>query len=155
MNKEDFNHSKITKIEPYQNADGRWLFNLTYELWDDDGNKAELNIPCVESPFYDSTDVITVYKEYCEEIEIRDGLNNIVQKAKYGQTYKANIKTIDMVNIYMTDDNNTSEQFLYKIKFIKKVMTVDDIEKALGYEVKIVNEESKKENKRNKKKSTS
>lgn len=34
-------------------------------------------------------------------------------------------------------------------------MTINDIEKALGYEVKIVNEENKEKDKRNKKKSTS
>lgn len=146
MNKEDFNHSKITKIEPYQNDDDRWLFNLTYELWDDNGNVAELNIPCVENPFSNCSDSIRL-SEQIDEQRAWDESGNVISRydKKY---YKADIKTLENVDIYAVDN------CFFTIKMVKRVMTIDDIEKELGYEVKIVNEESKEENKRNKKKST-
>ncbi len=142
MNKEDFNHSKIIKIEPYQNYDDRWLFNLTYELWDDDGNVAALNVPCVESPFLNCAGMINVYKDRYEEIEIRDGLNNVIQRNKYGETYKAYIRTQDKVDIYAANNPSvsTEDKYFYTIKIIKRAMTIDDIKKALGYEVEIVDE---------------
>jgi len=138
MNKEDFNHSKIIKIEPYQNDDGRWLFNLTYELWDDDGNVAELNVPCVESPFSNCSDSIRL-SEQIDEQRAWDESGNVISRydKKY---YKADIKTLENVDIYAVDN------CFFTIKMVKRVMTIDDIEKELGYEVKIVNEGSKEEN---------
>jgi hypothetical protein len=134
MNKlEDFNHSKIIKIEPYQNDDGRWLFNLTYELWDGNGNVAELNIPCVENPFSNCSDSIRL-SEQIDEQRAWDESGNVISRydKKY---YKADIKTLENVDIYAVDN------CFFTIKMVKRVMTIDDIEKELGYEVKIVNGE--------------
>lgn len=119
MNKEDFNHSKIIKIEPHCNEDGRWTFNLTYELWDDDGNMAELNVPCVESPFLNCSDMINVYKDSYEENEIRDGLNNVLQRNKYGETYKAYIRTQDKVDIYAVNNPRKISIFIL-LRLLKK-----------------------------------
>ena len=135
MNKlEDFNHSKITKIESYQNADGRWLFNLTYELWDDNGNVAELNAPCVQSPFSYCSDSIRL-SEQIDEQRARDESGNVISRydKKY---YKADIKTLENVDIYAVDN------CFFTIKMDKRVMTIDDIEKELGYKVEIVDEEN-------------
>lgn len=144
MNKlEDFNHSKIIKIEPRCHENGKWSFNLTYELWDDDGNKAELNIPCVESPFYDNIDVIKLHQDWKTEFEIRDGNNNLVHSGGYWTDYTADMKTLDRVDIYAVNDSDESldYRYFYTVKTIKKKMTIDDIEKVLGYKVEIVDEQ--------------
>lgn len=142
MNKKDFNHSKITKIEPYQNADGSWLFNLTYELWDDDGNVAELNVPCVESPFYGCADLIHLH-EHRDEQRACDKLGNVVCRFD-NVYYTADMKTLGKVDIYAANDNDESldYSYFYTVKTIKKKMTINDIEKALGYKVEIVDEEN-------------
>lgn len=143
MNKlEDFNHSKITKIEPYQNADGRWLFNLTYELWDDDGNKAELNVPCVQSPFYDDVTAINLHRDWKTEFEIRDVHNTLIYSGRRWSDCTADMKTLGKVEICAVNDSGKSldNSYFYSMKHIKKKMTIDDIEKALGYKVEIVDE---------------
>jgi len=138
LNKENFNHSKIIKIEPNCNEDGIWTFNLTYKLWDNDGNVAELNIPCVQSPFYGGANSIRL-NEQIDEQRARDRFGNVVSRhdKKY---YKADIKTLENVDIYEVDD------CFFTIKMVKRAMTIDDIEKALGYKIEIVNEEELKGN---------
>jgi hypothetical protein len=141
MDKKDFNHSKITKIIPYRIIGGKLLFNLTYELWDDDGNKAELNIPRVESPFYDDIDKIDLHRDWKTEVELRDINDTLIYPGRCWAEYTADIKTRDKVEIYAGYDSKESSNHdsFYSIKNIKKKMTIDDIEKALGYKVEIVN----------------
>lgn len=143
MDKPDFNHSKIIKIKPYQDTDDHWLFNLTYELWDDNGNKAELNVPCVQSPFYNGADAIELWNNWVTDYEIRDGNNNLVHTGKRVEK-RANIKTLDNVEVRAINDSGKSldYSYLFNIKYIKRRMTIDDIEKELGYKVVIIDEEN-------------
>lgn len=150
MDKSNFSHSKIIKIKPYQDADNHWLFNLTYELWDDDGNKAELNIPCVQSPFYNGADAIELWNNWVTDYEIRDGNNNLVHTGKRVEK-RVNIKTLDNVEICAVNDSGKSLDcngksldcsYLFNIKYIKRRMTIDDIEKELGYKVVIIDREN-------------
>ena len=143
MNKENFTHSKIIKIEPYcNNEDGRWIFSLTYELWDDDGNKAELNVPRVQSPFYDDIIAFGVHNDWPE---IRDRNNNLIYPVRWTDYYTADMETLNKVEVYARNDsgksldNNYLNGYFCSMKYIKKNMIFDLIKTDENFFINISN----------------
>ena len=126
------NSAKLTKVEPYKVND-RWYLRLIYKYKNDNGDIFELEIPMAELPFTQNMvpEIITDnYSDYPWD-------KNYYIRAFL--TYVDGIYCIPMHEGKSTIANNAKGCFIRKS--ICRRMTVEDIEKELGYKIEIVDKE--------------
>lgn len=125
----DAKNVKLAKVEAYQVGD-YWYLRLVYEYENTNGDKFKLEIPKMRLPLKP------------------DRLPDLVSTSdydKYIAVQTVQINTLSCVPLFPgiltdTDSSNLSEKNIYAIKQISRQMTIEDIEKELGYKVNIVEE---------------
>lgn len=131
----DVKNVKLAKVEAYQVGD-YWYLRLVYEYENTNGDKFKLEIPKMKLPLKP------------------DRLPDIVCVSDYDIRVAVQTAQIDALNCVfllpgiMTDIGNPdfSEKSNYAIKRISRQMTIEDIEKELGYKVNIVEEKDNDKN---------
>lgn len=124
--------TRLKKIEPYE-IDDIWFFKLTYEEQRPDGIY-EIILPKVLSPFYNDQLSVERHYDFCGSIRV-ELLSDKVNAYRVKQTKVTNYLG-DVVDVY------DSPFIEVKVKDNPpKEMTIRDIEKQLGYSIKIVKEE--------------
>lgn len=125
----DVKNVKLAKVEAYQVGD-YWYLRLVYEYENTNGDKFKLEIPKMELPLKPDRlpDIVHVF-----DYDIRVAVQT------------AQIDTSNCVSLFpgiMTDTVNYhfSEKSIYAIQQISRQMTIEDIEKELGYKVNIIKE---------------
>ena len=123
------NSAKLKKVEPYKVND-RWYLRLIYEYRSDNGEIFEMEIPMLELPFTQNTlpDVITY-----------NNSDYSWDKDFYLRAFFSDIQGVSCILMHegkSTIADNTEGCFIRKS--IYKRMTVEDIEKELGYKIEIV-----------------
>ena len=120
--------SKLKKVEAYKVND-RWYLRLIYECRSDNGEIFEIEIPMLELPFTQDMlpDIITYNSGYSwdEDFYLRALFSNI-----------QGVSCILMHEGKSTIADNAEGCFIRKS--ICRRMTVEDIEKELGYKIEIV-----------------
>lgn len=131
----DVKNVKLAKVEAYQVGD-YWYLRLVYEYENTNRDKFKLEIPKMELPLKPDRlpDIIHVF-----DYDIRVAVQT------------AQIDTSNYVSLFpgiMTDTVNYhfSEKSIYAIQQISRQMTIEDIEKELGYKVNIVEEKNDDKN---------
>ena len=131
----DVKNVKLAKVEAYQVGD-YWYLRLVYEYENTNRDKFKLEIPKMELPLKQDRlpDIIHVF-----DYDIRVAVQT------------AQIDTSNYVSLFpgiMTDTVNYhfSEKSIYAIQQISRQMTIEDIEKELGYKVNIVEEKNDDKN---------
>lgn len=128
------NHAKLDSIIPFTD-DGRWYLKLIYKYEDNTGNKHTVVIPKASIPFS---------QEGCPYINNKpDYLDN---KSMLNRPY---INCDDSILLYEAVCDLASERgvetpaYYFDIitEYASREMTLDEIEKKLGYKVKIINKE--------------
>ena len=128
------NHAKLSSIVPFTD-DGRWYLKLIYKYEDNTGNKHTVVIPKASIPFS---------QEGCPYINNEpDYLNN---KSMLNRPY---INCDDSILLYQSVCDLAIERgvktpgYFFDIitEYASREMTLDEIEKRLGYKVKIINKE--------------
>ncbi len=123
----DVKNVKLAKVEAYQVGD-YWYLRLVYDYENTNGDKFKLEIPKMELPLKPDRlpDLVHVF-----DYDIRVA----VQTAQIGA-----LNCVSLFPGIMTDIDNPdfSEKSNYVIKQISRRMTIEDIEKELGYKVNIV-----------------
>ena len=123
------NSAKLKKVEAYK-EDDRWFLRLIYEYQNDNGEIFEMEIPMMDLPITQNmipaiiTDNDTEYP-WCKDYYIRPLL-----------TYVGGTDCIHILPGKSTIKENVEGCFIRKS--ICKRMTVEDIEKELGYKIEIV-----------------
>lgn len=122
----DVKNVKLAKVEAYQ-VGYYWYLRLVYEYENTNGDKFKLEIPKMELPLKP------------------DRLPDIVHVFDYDIRVAAQINTLNCVSLFPgimtdTDGSDLSEKSIYAIQQISRQMTIEDIEKELGYKVNIVKE---------------
>ena len=125
------NSAKLKKVEAYKEND-RWYLRLIYEYRSDNGEIFEMEIPMLELPFTQNMlpDIITYNGEYSWD------------KDFYLRAFFSNIQGVSCILMHegkSTIAGNAEGCFIRKT--ICKRMTVEDIEKELGYKIEIVDKE--------------
>ena len=123
------NSAKLKKVEPYK-VDDRWYLRLIYEYQNDNGEIFEMEIPMADLPFTQNMvpEIITDnYSDYPW------GKNYYIRAFL---TYVDGIYCIPMHEGKSTIADHAEGCFIRKS--ICRRMTVEDIEKELGYKVEIV-----------------
>lgn len=130
-------NERLIDIRPYQTSTGDWHFELTY-AYEDKKDEHRVIFPDVQCPsptqaipFPDTTPhAVGIYLRSCgfsipglEQIPLNMGSCQLAQER--GNTEPA--YAFDIITNYFTRD-----------------MTIEEIEKELGYKVKIVSKEEKK-----------
>lgn len=123
------NSAKLKKVEPYK-VDDRWYLRLIYEYQSDIGDVFEMEIPMLELPFTQDMlpDIITYNNSgysWDEDFYIKAFVSNI-----------QGVSCIRMHEGKSTIADKAEGCFIRKS--ICRRMTVEDIEKELGYKVEIV-----------------
>lgn len=123
------NSAKLKKVEAYKEND-RWYLRLIYEYRSDNGEIFEMEIPMLELPFTQDMlpDIITYNNSgysWDEDFYLRAFFSNI-----------QGASCILMHEGKSTIADNAEGCFIRKS--ICKRMTVEDIEKELGYKIEIV-----------------
>ena len=124
--------SKLKKVEAYKVND-RWYLRLIYEYRSDNGEIFEMEIPMLELPFTQDMlpDIITYNNsEYSWD------------KDFYLRAFFSNIQGVSCILMHegkSTIADNAEGCFIRKS--ICRRMTVEDIEKELGYKIEIVDKE--------------
>lgn len=119
----------LTKVEAYQ-IGCYWYLRLVYDYENTDGDTFKLEIPKMELPLKpDRLPVFVSMSDY----------------NKYVSVQTVQINDLNCVPLFPgimtdTDGSDFSEKSIYAIKRISRVMTIEDIEKELGYKVNIVKE---------------
>ena len=130
-------NERLIGIRPYQTSTGDWHLELTYAYEDKKGEHhvifpdVQCPFPTQAIPFPDTTPhALEIYLHSCgfsipgpEEIILNMGTCQLAQERGY--TKPAYV--FDIITNYFTRD-----------------MTIEEIEKELGYKVKIVSKEEKK-----------
>ena len=130
-------NERLINIRPYQSSSGDWHLELTYAYEDKKGEHrvifpdAQCPFPTQAVPFPDTTlHAVGTYLRSCgcsipglEQIPLNMGSCQLAQER--GNTEPA--YAFDIITNYFTRD-----------------MTIEEIEKELGYKVKIVSKEEKK-----------
>lgn len=131
----DVKNVKLAKVEAYQVGD-YWYLRLVYEYENTNGDKFKLEIPKMELPLKPDRlpDIVRVF-DYDIRVAVRT----------------AQIDALNCVSLFpgiMTDIDNPhfSEKSIYVIQQISRQMTIEDIEKELGYKVNIVKEKNDDKN---------
>ena len=126
------NSAKLKKVEPYK-VDDRWYLRLIYEYQTDIGEVFEMEIPRADLPFTQNMvpEIITDnYSDYPWD-------KNCYIRAFL--TYVDGIYCIPVHEGKSTIADNAEGCFIKKS--ICRRMTVEDIEKELGYKIEIVDKE--------------
>ena len=121
--------AKLKKVEPYK-VDDRWYLRLIYEYQSDNGEVFEMEIPMADLPFTQNMvpEIITDnYSDYPWD-------KNYYIRAFL--TYVDGIYCIPIHTGKSTIADKAKGCFIRKS--ICKRMTVEDIEKELGYKIEIV-----------------
>ena len=124
--------AKLKKVEAYKVND-RWYLRLIYEYRSDNGEIFEMEIPMLELPFTQDMlpDIITYNNsEYSWD------------KDFYLRAFFSNIQGVSCILMHEGKSiiaDNTEGCFIRKS--ICRRMTVEDIEKELGYKIEIVDKE--------------
>ena len=126
------NSAKLKKVEPYK-VDDRWYLRLIYEYQSDIGDVFEMEIPMADLPFTQNTvpEIIT-----CNDSDCPWG------KAYYIRAFLSYVQGVDCIPMLegkSTIADNAEGCFIRKS--ICRRMTVEDIEKELGYKIEIVDKE--------------
>ncbi len=131
----DVKNVKLAKVEAYQVGD-YWYLRLIYEYENTNGDKFKLEIPKMNLPLKPDRlpDIVCV-----TDYDIRVAVQT------------ARIDALNCVSLFpgiMTgiDNPDFSEKSNYAIKRISRQMTIEDIEKELGYKVNIVEEKNDDKN---------
>ena len=123
------NSAKLKKVEPYK-VDDRWYLRLIYEYQSDIGDVFEMEIPMADLPFTQNMvpEIITDnYSDYPWD------------KNYYIRAFLTYVDGIYCIPIHVgksTIADNAEGCFIRKS--ICRRMTVEDIEKELGYKIEIV-----------------
>ena len=126
------NSAKLKKVEPYK-VDDRWYLRLIYEYQSDIGDVFEMEIPMADLPFTQNMvpEIITDnYSDYPWD------------KNYYIRAFLTYVDGIYCIPIHVgksTIADNAEGCFIRKS--ICRRMTVEDIEKELGYKIEIVDKE--------------
>ena len=126
------NSAKLKKVEPYK-VDDRWYLRLIYEYHNNIGEVFEMEIPMVDLPFTQNMvpELITDnYSDYPWD-------KNYYIRAFL--TYVDETHCIPLHEGKSTIADNAKGCFIRKS--ICRRMTVEDIEKELGYKIEIVDKE--------------
>ena len=120
--------AKLKKVEAYKEND-RWYLRLIYEYRSDNGEIFEMEIPMLELHFTQDMlpDIITYNSEYSWD------------KDFYLSAFFSNIQGASCILMHegkSTIADNAEGCFIRKS--ICRRMTVEDIEKELGYKIEIV-----------------
>ena len=126
------NSAKLKKVEPYK-VDDKWYLRLIYEYLSDNGEVFEMEIPMADLPFTQNMvpEIITDnYSDYPWD------------KAYYIRAFLTYVDGIYCIPIH---EGKSTIADKAKGRFIRKricrSMTVEDIEKELGYKIEIVDKE--------------
>lgn len=130
----DKNHAKLSSIVPFT-EDRRWYLKLIYKYEDKVGNKHTVVIPKAYVPFAQG---------YVPDINY---LGNI--RDRYMSSDHPYIRCSDSMLLYESVCDIASERgvetpaccFDVITEYASREMTLDEIEKELGYKVKIINKE--------------
>ena len=124
--------AKLIKVEPYKVND-RWYLRLIYEYKNDNGDVFELEIPMAELPF---TQIVIP-----DIITSNDG-NYPWSKAHFIRAFLSYVGGMDCIPIRQGKSTiiDNAEGFFFR-KSTRRRMTIEDIEKELGYSVEIVDKE--------------
>lgn len=126
--------AKLIDVKPYQDND-RWYIRLIFEYEMNNGDQFKLEIPKMELPLDQLylPDIISRYNSLNRDTYIHmryidiDGRPCIsLQKGKINE---------------IADLSKNGDSYYYAIKQISKQMTIEEIEKELGYKIKIVSNE--------------
>ena len=123
------NSAKLKKVEAYKEND-RWFLRLIYEYQNYNGEIFEMEIPKMVLPF--------VQNAVPEIIACNDS-NCPWGKAYYIKAFLSNIQGVSCILMHegkSTIADNAEGCFIRKS--ICRRMTVEDIEKELGYKIEIV-----------------
>lgn len=125
----DVKNVKLAKVEAYQVGD-YWYLRLVYEYENTNGDKFKLEIPKMKLPLKPDRlpDLVRVF-----DYDIRVAVQT------------AQIDALNCVPLFPgimtdTDSSNFSEKSICAIQQTSRRMTIEDIEKELGYKVNIVEE---------------
>lgn len=128
---------ELYSITPFK-EDGCWYLKLIYKYEDEDGNKHTVVIPKTSIPF--SQRYLSVIKSFpsCNEYFLE----------------RPHIDCSDSMMLYESTCEIASERgvkepdYYFNIitEYATKEMTLDEIEKELGYKVKIINKKKGKTN---------
>ena len=126
------NSAKLKKVEPYK-VDDRWYLRLIYEYQNDNGEIFEMEIPMLELPFTQNVlpDIITYNNgEYSWD------------KDFYLRAFFSDIQGVSCILMHEGKSAIVdNDEGCFIRKRICRRMTVEDIEKELGYKIEIVNKE--------------
>ena len=124
--------AKLIKVKPYKVND-RWYLRLIYEYKNDNGDIFELEIPMAELPFTQMVipDIITSNDGYYPW-----------SKAHFIRAFLTYVDGMDCIPIRQGKSTiiDNAEGFFFR-KSTRRKMTIEDLEKELGYSVEIVDKE--------------
>ena len=125
----DAKNVKLTKVEAYQ-VGVYWYLRFVYDYENTNGDTFKLEIPKMELPLKPDRlpDLVSV-SPYDKRVAVRT----------------AQIHDLNCVSLFPgimtdTDSSDLSGRSYYAIQRISRQMTIEDIEKELGYKVNIVKE---------------
>ena len=127
------NSAKLKKVEAYKEND-RWFLRLIYEYQNDNGEIFEMEFPKMVLPFVQNMvpEIINAYND----------TNCLWDKAYYIRAFLSYVHGVDCIPMLegkSTIADNAEGCFIRKS--ICRRMTVEDIEKELGYKIEIVDKE--------------
>ena len=126
------NSAKLKKVEPYK-VDDRWYLRLIYEYQSNIGEVFEMEIPMLELPFTQNMvpEIITDnYSDYPWD------------KNYYIRAFLTYVDGIYCIPIHAGKSTIADHaEGCFIRKSICRRMTVEDIEKELGYKIEIVDKE--------------
>ena len=123
------NSAKLKNVEAYKEND-RWYLRLIYEYKNNNGEMFEMEIPMVDLPFTQNTvpEIIT-----CNDSDCPWG------KAYYIRAFLSYAQGVDCIPIRQGESTIVDgAEGCFIRKSICRRMTVEDIEKELGYKIEIV-----------------
>ena len=123
------NSAKLKNVEAYKEND-RWYLRLIYEYKNNNGEMFEMEIPMVDLPFTQNTvpEIITCNDSICPW-----------GKAYYIRAFLSYVQGVDCIPIRQGESTIVDgAEGCFIRKSICRRMTVEDIEKELGYKIEIV-----------------
>lgn len=130
------NHAKLDSIVPFTD-DGRWYLKLIYKYEDNTGNKHTVVIPKVSIPF--SQGVIPFINTPAPYYYPSSQLEHERPYINCGDSMILYKSVCDLARERGVED--PAYYFDIITEYASREMTLDEIEKELGYKVKIINKE--------------
>ena len=124
--------AKLKKVEAYKVND-RWYLRLIYEYQNDNGEIFEMEMPMVDLPFTQDMvpDIITSNNSDCPW-----------DKTYYIRAFLSYVNGMDCIPIRHGESTIVDDaEGCFIRRSICRRMTVEDIEKELGYKIEIVDKE--------------